>query len=48
MECKDCVYCYKTDEDDYPRCQFFSITPYDVPPCEYEEEAEDDLDPFGY
>lgn len=49
MQCKDCPYCYKADGDEYPRCQFFSIAPFDIPPCEYDDEyAEEDLDPYGY
>ncbi len=35
MTCKDCPYCYKTEADDFPCCQFRRIAPYDTAPCEY-------------
>lgn len=38
--CKDCPYCYKTEEDRYPRCRFESMGDWDPAPCEYEDEPE--------
>ena len=36
LQCKDCAYCWKEEDDAYPRCQFRSICPNDVAPCEEE------------
>ena len=47
MICKECSYYYKTDEDDFPCCQFRKLAPFDLAPCEYEAEAEE-CDDFGY
>ena len=35
MRCKNCVYHYKTEDDDFPCCHFEG--PWKAP-CEYEEE----------
>lgn len=38
MECKNCPYYFKGEDDDRPRCQFVDLrgepTWLDVPPCE--------------
>ena len=44
MTCKECPYCYQTDEDDFPCCQFRKIAPFDLAPCEYEEEENYDTE----
>lgn len=48
MKCENCVYCYKGDGDQYARCHWTDDhgedslhgTPWDVAPCEEEEEDE--------
>lgn len=46
MRCKDCPYCYKTEEDDFACCHFEGADGW--APCEqevdYEEEEEDEND----
>lgn len=47
MKCKDCVYCWQDDDDDFPQCHFdgdFGGQP--TAPCEFEddEEAYEDID----
>lgn len=37
MTCKDCSFCYRTEDNKYPTCQFRRLTCWDVPPCEQEE-----------
>lgn len=36
MTCKECVYCYKGDDDRYPTCHYEG--PHEWSPCEQEEE----------
>lgn len=36
LTCKDCPYCYCTDNDRFPCCHFEG----DTAPCEYEDEPE--------
>ena len=35
MICKDCVYCYRKDDEDYARCYFEGLSGW--APCEQEE-----------
>lgn len=37
LQCKDCPYCYKAENDRYPCCQFRQLAPDELPPCEQEE-----------
>ena len=50
MKCVECSYHYKTDEDDFPCCQFRKIAPFDLAPCEYEDDegVDNDVDEYGY
>ena len=32
--CSDCPYCYKTEDDKYPCCQFGEPDWLNIPPCE--------------
>lgn len=38
MTCKDCVYCWREEDEAYPTCKFEARCAGDIPPCEYEEE----------
>ena len=38
MRCKECAYCYKTDRDDYPTCQYEG--PDEWCPCVAQDEAD--------
>ena len=42
MKCKDCPYCYKTEEDDFPCCHFEG--PKGWAPCEQEDYETEDTD----
>ena len=42
MRCEDCSYYWKEDDERYAGCHFFSKAPWDVPPCEREENDEPD------
>ena len=44
LTCKDCPYCYKGFDDDFPCCHWYgdSYDPYDKAPCEEDEYDEDD------
>ena len=35
MECKNCAYCYQTERDDFPTCQYEG--PHEWSPCEQED-----------
>lgn len=48
LTCKDCPYCYKTDEDCYPHCQFESLGTWDKAPCEYDDEPEEEPEDYSY
>lgn len=37
LTCKECVFCWKDDEDNFPCCHFERRTSWDVAPCEQEE-----------
>ena len=42
MTCKECFYCYKTEEDRFPCCHYPDDgTPA---PCEYEDYETEDID----
>lgn len=38
MKCKDCPYCWKGKNDNFPCCQYEG--PEGTAPCEYEEPEE--------
>lgn len=38
MTCKDCMYCWREEDETYPTCKFEARCAGDIPPCEYEEE----------
>ena len=38
MTCKDCMYCWREEDETYPTCKFEAKRAGDIPPCEYEEE----------
>ena len=40
MRCKDCVFCWRGEDEKYPSCKFEARTVWDIPPCEYEEHEE--------
>lgn len=42
LRCEDCSYYWKEDDERYVSCHFFSKAPWDVPPCEREENDEPD------
>lgn len=42
MRCKDCVFCWKDEDEDYPSCKFEVRTVWDIPPCEYENDYEEE------
>ena len=42
MRCKDCVFCWKNEDEDYPSCKFEVRTVWDIPPCEYEDDYEEE------
>ena len=42
MRCKDCVFCWKDEDEDYPSCKFEVRTAWDIPPCEYEDNYEEE------
>ncbi len=44
MECHECMYWWRADEDEYAHCQWESGAPGDVPPCEDEPEDVDEWD----
>lgn len=47
LSCKNCAYCWKDDDDDYPRCHYNSLGSWDPAPCEQPEndpEGEPDYD----
>ena len=42
MKCKDCPYCYKTEDDRFPCCHFDG--PEGWAPCEQEDYETEDTD----
>ena len=40
--CSDCPYCYKTEDDKYPCCQFGEPDWLNIPPCEEIDYIEED------
>ena len=42
MRCKDCVFCWKDEDEKYPSCKFEVRTAWDIPPCEYEDDYEEE------
>ncbi|MFR1537547.1 MAG: hypothetical protein ACLSUP_02775 [Blautia massiliensis (ex Durand et al. 2017)] len=41
MKCSECSYCWKSEEDQYPCCQYRKIAEFDLAPCEIEEPEEE-------
>lgn len=50
MRCKDCVYCWQEEGENYATCHFVQATCFDVPPCEWEdiETAEAEAEAIAY
>lgn len=47
MQCLDCPYCYRDDDnDDFARCHFERQFIEDRPPCDDEEDYFDELNDF--
>ena len=42
LTCKDCPFCYKDEDDRYPCCHFFALSPWDIAPCEIEDDDPQD------
>lgn len=42
MRCKDCVFCWRGEDEKYPSCKFEVRTAWDIPPCEYEDDYEEE------
>lgn len=42
MRCIDCLFYYTKENDLFPYCQFVPHCAGDLPPCEEDEEIEDD------
>ena len=42
MRCKDCVFCWKDEDEKYPSCKFEVRTVWDIPPCEYEDDYKEE------
>lgn len=42
MKCSDCFYYWKEDDERYPSCHWEPRAPGDIPPCEYDDEYEED------
>lgn len=38
MICNDCVYCWKSEDDEYPHCHFEPRAPGELAPCGYDDE----------
>ena len=38
LTCKECSYCWKAENEAYPRCHFERIFSFDLAPCEQEDE----------
>ena len=39
---RGCSYYYQDENDAYPRCHFERIADWDLAPCEYDDEPEED------
>lgn len=37
MKCKDCPYCWKSEDESYARCHYERIADFDLAPCEYDD-----------
>lgn len=48
MKCVDCAYCWKGENDKYPRCQYRSLGDFDPYPCELDDIAQYDDEPEDY
>lgn len=42
MKCTDCIFYWQDKDENYPSCKWTSRAPGDVPPCEYEDDYEED------
>lgn len=45
MTCKDCLYYYRTKEQEFPSCQWVPRCPGDYPPCEEEDYYDTEYEP---
>ena len=46
MTCKECPFCWKDESEKYPCCHFEIRTCWDIPPCEYDDCADDEDCPY--
>lgn len=37
MTCKECVYCWKDEDEEYPTCKFEKTFDGDLAPCEIDD-----------
>ena len=44
MLCKDCAFCWTEQGDNFPQCHWEEKAPDDLPPCEIEDDYEEDDD----
>lgn len=42
MRCSDCPYFWYSEADEMPICNWVSRAPDDIPPCEQEDDYEED------
>lgn len=45
LQCKDCPYLWKDEDDRYPCCHYYSLGVWDPAPCEQEDPGEPQDDP---
>ena len=43
MTCKNCVYCWKAEDDDFACCHYEKIANWDLAPCEQDCDDTEDL-----
>lgn len=46
MNCKECCYWWKNEDEAYPGCKFEARCPGDLPPCEQDDYDEPDYDEY--
>lgn len=44
MKCSDCCYFWKEEDENYPSCHWESRAPSDAPPCEEENDYDEEDD----
>lgn len=44
MKCTECCFYWKDDDEHYARCHFEQRTCWDVPPCEYEDDTDNEYE----